>query len=233
MGCVMDSGQLQAWEPLFDRAMSAIDSLPAHLPKLEWTIGGGTVLMFKYRHRLSRDVDIFITDAQYLTALSPRLNDKVEDLTAHYREDSRHVKLIFDGLGEVDFVAAPRLVVNSTQAATIRGRNVLLDKAEEIIAKKCFYRADGFTARDVFDMAVFLTKDPAAVKKNIGILTARADDIQRRLAFYATNKAHWDKEISRVSTLPGFSHYPQQALSKVQKFYASPERWLKSQSLAR
>ncbi len=161
----MDSGQLQAWEPLFDRAMSAIDSLPAHLPKLEWTIGGGTVLMFKYRHRLSRDVDIFITDAQYLTALSPRLNDKVEDLTAHYREDSRHVKLIFDGLGEVDFVAAPRLVVNSTQAATIRGRNVLLDKAEEIIAKKCFYRADGFTARDVFDMAVFLTKDPAAVKR--------------------------------------------------------------------
>ncbi len=161
----MDSGQLQAWEPLFDRAMSAIDSLPAHLPKLEWTIGGGTVLMFKYRHRLSRDVDIFITDAQYLTALSPRLNDKVEDLTAHYREDSRHVKLIFDGLGEVDFVSAPRLVVNSTQAATIRGRNVLLDKAEEIIAKKCFYRADGFTARDVFDMAVFLTKDPAAVKR--------------------------------------------------------------------
>ncbi|MCY0872355.1 MAG: hypothetical protein OWQ56_06580, partial [Acidithiobacillus caldus] len=64
-------------------------------------------------------------------------------------------------------------------------------------------------------------------------LTARADDIQRRLEFYATNKAHWDKEIGRISPLPGFSHYPQQALSKVQKFYASPERWLKSQSLTR
>ncbi|UBU61945.1 nucleotidyl transferase AbiEii/AbiGii toxin family protein [Acidithiobacillus ferrooxidans] len=47
---------------------SAIDSLPPHLPKLEWTIGGGTVLMFQYRHRLSRDIDIFITDAQYLYA---------------------------------------------------------------------------------------------------------------------------------------------------------------------
>lgn len=224
---------MDSWEPLFDKAMLAIDSLPPHLPKLEWTIGGGTVLMFKYHHRLSRDIDIFITDAQYLTVLSPRLNDKVEDLTTHYREDSQHVKLIFDTLGEVDFVSAPRLVANSTQAAIIHGRKVLLDKPEEIIAKKCFYRADGFTARDVFDMAVFLTKDPVTVKKNIGILTARADDIQRRLAFYAANKAHWDKEISCVSPLPGFSHYPQQALSKVQKFYASPERWLKSLSLDR
>jgi hypothetical protein len=157
----------------------------------------------------------------------------VENLTTHYREDSQHVKLIFDGLGEVDFVAAPRLVANSAQVATIRGRKVLLDKPEEIIAKKCFYRADGFTARDVFDMAVFLTKEPAVVKKNLGILTARADDIQRRLAFYATNKAHWDKEISLIQPLPGFSRYPQQALSKVQKFYASPELWLKSQALTR
>ncbi|MHB1479368.1 MAG: nucleotidyl transferase AbiEii/AbiGii toxin family protein [Acidithiobacillus ferrooxidans] len=224
---------MDSWEPLFDKAMVAIDSLPPHLPRLEWTIGGGTVLMFKYRHRLSHDVDIFITDAQYLTALSPRLNDKVEDLTVHYREDSQHVKLIFDDLGEVDFVAAPRLVADSTQAATIHGRKVLLDKPEEIIAKKCFYRADGFTARDVFDMAVFLTKDPAVVKKNLGILTARTDDIQRRLAFYATNKSHWDREISRVRPLPGFSQYSQQALSKVQKFYASPEQWLKSQALTR
>ncbi|MBU2818986.1 nucleotidyl transferase AbiEii/AbiGii toxin family protein, partial [Acidithiobacillus ferrooxidans] len=66
----MDSVRLQAWEPLFDKAMRAIDALPPHLPRLEWTMGGGTVLMFKYHHRLSRDVDIFITDAQYLTALS-------------------------------------------------------------------------------------------------------------------------------------------------------------------
>jgi hypothetical protein len=229
----METRRLPTWEPLFDKAMLAIDALPPHLPRLEWTIGGGTVLMFKYHHRLSHDIDIFITDAQYLTALSPRLNDKVEDLTTHYREDSQHVKLIFDDLGEVDFVAAPRLVTNSTQVATIHGRKVLLDKPEEIIAKKCFYRADGFTARDVFDMAVVLTKDPAVVKKNLGILTARSDDIQRRLAFYATNKAHWDREISLVRPLPGFSEYPKQALSKVQKFYASPEQWLNSHALTR
>jgi hypothetical protein len=82
-------------------------------------------------------------------------------------------------------------------------------------------------------MAVFLAKDPAVVKKNLGILTARSDDIQRRLAFYATNKSHWDREISLVRPLPGFGQYSQQALSMVQKFYASPEKWLKSQALTR
>ena len=65
---------------------------------------------------------------------------------------------------------------------------------------------------------------------NLGILTARSDDIQRRLAFYATNKAHWDREISRVRPLPSFSQYSHQALSKVQKFYVSPEQWFKVSS---
>jgi hypothetical protein len=25
-----------------------------------WTLGGGTVLMFRHRHRLSKDIDIFV-----------------------------------------------------------------------------------------------------------------------------------------------------------------------------
>ena len=97
---------MEAWEPLFDRALAALESLSPALPAPDWTMGGGTVLMFRYRHRLSHDVDIFLTDAQYLTALSPRLNDAVADLTERYREDSQHVKLIFPELGEVDFVVA-------------------------------------------------------------------------------------------------------------------------------
>jgi len=84
---------MEAWEPLFDKAMQALDSLPKHVPTPDWTFGGGTVLMRKYHHRLSRDVDIFLTDAQYLTLFSPRLNDVMADMTTQYREDSQHVKL--------------------------------------------------------------------------------------------------------------------------------------------
>lgn len=218
----------QPWESLFDKAMAAIDALPAHLPPMDWTMGGGTVLMFEYRHRLSKDVDIFITDAQYLTALSPRVNDRIEDMTTHYREDSQHVKLIFPE-GEVDFVAAPRLVAGSVQKATIHGRKTMLDMPIEIMAKKCFYRADGFTARDVFDMAVFLTKSPTVVKEYLDILTARRPDIQGRLAFYAKSAPVWEREAYMVRPMPGFDHYRQKALSMVTRFFDSPEKWLKSQ----
>ncbi len=224
---------MEAWEPLFDKAMQALDSLPRHVPPPDWTFGGGTVLMRKYHHRLSRDVDIFLTDSQYLTLFSPRLNDAIADMTTQYREDSQHVKLTFGNLGEVDFVAAPRLIENSKQADTIHGRKVWLDKPEEIIAKKCFYRADGFTARDVFDLAVFLSKDHKAAKENLGIITARRHEIQRRLDLYTKNPVQWTHEIGKVQPLPGFSTAGQKALATVQKFYQHPEKWLKSREFDR
>ncbi|MBU2764940.1 nucleotidyl transferase AbiEii/AbiGii toxin family protein [Acidithiobacillus ferrivorans] len=221
-----------AWESLFDKAMAAIDALPQGLPAMNWTMGGGTVLMFEYQHRLSKDVDIFITDAQYLTALSPRLNDRIENLTAQYREDSQHIKLIFPE-GEVDFVAAPRLVAGSIRKSTIHGREVTLDTPAEIMAKKCFYRSDGFTARDVFDMAVFLSKSPKEIRTHLDILTARGQRIQDRLAFYAKNPVAWDREIGSVHPLPCYDHYRQKSLSRVTRFYDNPERWLKNQELKR
>jgi hypothetical protein len=224
---------MEPWESLFDKAMAALDSLPPALPMPDWTMGGGTVLMFRYRHRLSQDVDIFLTDAQYLTSLSPRLNDKVEDLTDRYREDSQHIKLIFRGLGEVDFVVAPRLIPHSTERTQIHGRPVTLDRPEEIIAKKCFYRASEFTARDVFDLAVFLSKDPETAQKHLPIITTRRDEITARLEYYRNHDAMWGQEIGKVRPLPGFDRYRQKSLDIVSKFYDSPEKWLKGQMLER
>ncbi|MHB1495569.1 MAG: nucleotidyl transferase AbiEii/AbiGii toxin family protein [Acidithiobacillus sp.] len=230
MGRVMGAN---AWEALFDKGMVALDSLSPMLPAPNWTMGGGTVLMFRYHHRLSQDVDIFLTDAQYLTALSPRLNDQVEDLTDRYREDSQHVKLIFPEFGEVDFVVAPRLIPHSTELAKIHGRIVALDKPEEIIAKKCFYRADGFTARDVFDMAVFLSKDTKTARQHLPILTARREEIAARLEYYRSHKTGWDQEIGSVHPLPGFDQYRRKALDLVTRFYDGPEKWLNRRTIER
>ncbi len=222
---------MEAWEPLFDRALAALESLSPALPAPDWTMGGGTVLMFRYRHRLSHDVDIFLTDAQYLTALSPRLNDAVADLTERYREDSQHVKLIFPELGEVDFVVAPRLIPMSTEKKVIHGRSVNVDRPEEIVAKKCFYRACGFTARDVFDLAVFLHKDLSRAKESLPILTARAEEISHRIEYYKKNPHMWEQEIGLVQPFPGFDRYRKKSLDLVSRFYENPQKWIKTQSL--
>lgn len=47
-----------------------------------YTWGGGTVLMLRFAHRVSRDIDLFFVDAQWLGVLSPRLNDEAARIAA-------------------------------------------------------------------------------------------------------------------------------------------------------
>ena len=72
-----------AWESLFSRALMLIDDIRKYggIADPFWTFGGGTVLMFRYRHRLSKDIDIFVPDPQYLGFVTPRLSDTAADLT--------------------------------------------------------------------------------------------------------------------------------------------------------
>jgi hypothetical protein len=56
------------WECLFQRALRLIDDIQCHggIPDQFWTFSGGIVLMFRYGHRISKDIDIFVLDPQYL-----------------------------------------------------------------------------------------------------------------------------------------------------------------------
>jgi Nucleotidyl transferase AbiEii toxin, Type IV TA system len=50
-----------------------------------WTFGGGTALMLHIGHRESRDVDIFLEDAQFLPFLDPQKRDfKFDILPSDY-----------------------------------------------------------------------------------------------------------------------------------------------------
>jgi hypothetical protein len=97
------------WETLFSRALTLIDEIRKHGNRDPfWTFGGGTVLMLRYKHRNSKDIDIFVPDPQSLGYISPRLNDVAESLTTDYDEAATYVKLYFPE-GEIDFVASPNL----------------------------------------------------------------------------------------------------------------------------
>ena len=57
------------WKDLLPHALSIIEDIKHHgTPDPFWTFGGGTVLIFRYQHRLSKDIDIFVPDPQYLGA---------------------------------------------------------------------------------------------------------------------------------------------------------------------
>ena len=127
-----------AWEALFPRALTLIDEIRTYggIADPFWTLGGGTVLMFRYRHRLSKDIDIFVPDPQYLGYVSPRLSDVAAGLTEDYTEQpDAFVKLQFEE-GEVDFVAAPNLLDRAWEIWDIQGHAVKVETAAEVIAKK-------------------------------------------------------------------------------------------------
>jgi hypothetical protein len=113
-----------------------------------WTFGGGTVLMFRHGHRLSKDIDIFVPDPQTLGFVTPRLSVVAESIAAEYIETSDFVKLYFPQ-GEIDFVAAPNLTKPAYEIQSIIGRQVTVETSAEIIAKKLWHRGDQLTQSQV------------------------------------------------------------------------------------
>lgn len=118
----------------------------------QWSIGGGTVLAAYYNHRLSKDIDVFISDAQFLSRLSPRFNE--ECCTAlDYNEMSNYISLSYME-GKVDFIVAGQLTRHQAKLQSFFGEMVMLDDAVEIVAKKLYFRNDYILPRDIFDLAV-------------------------------------------------------------------------------
>jgi hypothetical protein len=68
-------------------------------------------------------------------------------------DGSRTLKIVFENVGEIDFICAPNLTDKATIKAEVRGRGVLLETPAEIIAKKIYYRGAAMQPRDMFDIA--------------------------------------------------------------------------------
>jgi hypothetical protein len=172
---------MMRWETLFARALLVLDcAASAGTPVEPWTFGGGTALMWRYRHRVSKDIDIFVPDPQLLGRLSPRLNPAVDALTSDYVEQASSLKLYFPE-GSIDFVVSGSLTPHPFTEEKILGRPVRVETAAEIVAKKLWHRAASFTARDLFDLAFVAERGPAALPLMQGILALRREDLTQRL----------------------------------------------------
>lgn len=177
----MAEERLDAWKVLFRRALEIIDAVAASGTRYEdWSFGGGTVLMRRFRHRLSKDVDLFVPDPQYLGYVSPRLNDRAGELTQKFLETEMSVKLYFPE-GEIDFIASGPVTKDPYAVERVLGRDVRVESTAEIIGKKVRYRGRMFTGRDLFDLALVATRDPGAIETIRPILRAQRSAIRERI----------------------------------------------------
>lgn len=177
----MDDKRLSVWETLFRHALEIIDAASGTAQKPgTWSFGGGTVLMRRYRHRVSRDVDIFVPDPQWLGYLTPRLNPVAEDKTAEYVEQAGFLKLYFPE-GELDFIVAVPLTRSPWTAEAIFGRTVFVESPAEIIGKKIKHRGAELKARDILDIALVSEREPESLRAIALLLEAQRGVVLRRL----------------------------------------------------
>lgn len=168
----------EAWEVLFEHAIEIIDGANA---EIDWTLGGGTVLMFRHNHRMSRDIDIFFSDPQPLGYVNPALGGIAEQMTSEYEVSDGHIKLYFPE-GEVDFIAAPLLTAPGAVNGNVLGRSVRLETDVEIVAKKLWHRGHEGRARDLFDLGLLIERSPDELVKASRYLVRHRDAFLRSIS---------------------------------------------------
>lgn len=155
----LDLERSGVWSGLFAHALDLMTHLESHIPGAQWSFGGGTVLMLRIGHRQSKDIDLFVSDPQYLGYVNPRLSDVAERITGDYEEASEFIKL-FLPQGEIDIVVGTPLTAPSYEVVDYRGRAVRVETSAEIIAKKMWHRGDRAKARDLFDLCAVADAEP-------------------------------------------------------------------------
>lgn len=177
----MAQEQLKNWERLFAQAMQVIDAAQrAERHSIVWTLGGGSALMRRHRHRRSAGVDLFVRDVRMLHGLPPRPIENNAGPALDYVQEPASVRIYFPD-GEVAFIASGLHVSDPVRREWILGRPVLVETSPEILAKKLERGAASFSARDLFDFAVIAALEPNAIREVRGLLRSHRGGLLARL----------------------------------------------------
>lgn len=144
------------WGDLFDVAVSIIEQANKDVTIIDrWTLGGGTALMLQINHRESHDIDLFVDDPQLMPFLNPATQNFTLSLhpSSYTSDGTQSLKIVFDKVGEIDVICSGWLTNDFATTQEVNGRQILLERPSEIIAKKVFHRGWNLQPRDMFDIA--------------------------------------------------------------------------------
>ena len=151
------SDQIKALELFFK------DAFPSTIDKNIIKFGGGTALsIYYFQHRLSFDIDLFLTDQQYLSYFSPKhwIEDTNTFDATHYIDTHNHIGVISANNIKVDILvdsSSDSLLIDTSK--DIFSFDIRVESIEDILAKKIVFRKKDNKARDIFDIAVAISNN--------------------------------------------------------------------------
>lgn len=184
-------------------------------------LGGGTRLMLAMNHSISDDVDIFIPDPQWLGYLSPRLNDRFEEVGKDYDENAISLKLYLDG-GQIDFIVrSPLMGLQNTASSD---STFLLEPVMEVLAKKLFHRGWSLTPRDLFDWYCIESNELLSNEQQLTqVLERKFDEISLALvAMSSSPSAELIWSAIRTHSLPNMQETICWAKHRISQLSAKP-----------
>ena len=157
-------------------------------------LGGGTVLIARWHHRWTHDLDFFIEASSFQRLLQNQVAFE-RDLWALGGVRSVGVRsgtalIVFEDGGEISIATSPGFTSDRQSPDTVRGTFVALESSAEILAKKIGGRILGnntFVPRDLYDLVMARQCEPAALDRALrcftpDLLQQIADEL-RRLPF--------------------------------------------------
>ena len=143
------------------------DAFPSTIDKNVIKFGGATALsIYYFQHRLSFDIDLFLIDQQYLSYFSPKhwIEDTGNFDDRHYIDTHNHIGVVSANNIKVDILvdssSSSRLIDSSKDIFSFEIR---VESIEDILAKKIVFRKKDNKARDIFDIAVAISKDDTVI----------------------------------------------------------------------
>ena len=124
------------------------------------SFGGGTALSAYYwNHRYSTDIDIFLTTSGKLPELRASLQKM--NISDDIRFPGNYLEILISDTEKIQFFETkPKMPQGRIFTSIWDFDDIYIEGIEEILVKKIYYRAHKGNTRDIFDIAVGVSKNP-------------------------------------------------------------------------
>lgn len=182
-----------------------------NIPSSKIKFGGGTALsIYYFQHRLSFDIDLFVSDIQYLDFVRPKtwIEESNYFQSNEYIEQYNHVGLITKNDIKVDtLVDSSSNLGKLDNSRTIVDFDLYIEDIEDIIAKKITFRKKDNKTRDIIDIAISLSKDDNLFYKLIQSEKIKKEDLN--ILKEALESLNYNRFKSQISIVKPFEEYKQ------------------------